>query len=154
MKTSKSPSHKKKRRLAADVKLDNAAAARKIVQAKKPRLSLPRQAKNASLTPPRTQVHNQGSEESDETEDSLVPLDNEVSPPTITRNILTPIRLKQNDRFYKVALTRLNLSYSQSRRCYRSEQLSPCICRRLHDTFSFRKTTCHVSYRISTRGIK
>ena len=118
MKTSKSPSHKKKRRLAADVKLDNAAAARKIVQAKKPRLSLPRQAKNASLTPPRTQVHNQGSEESDENEDSLVPLDNEVSPPTITRNILTPIRLKQNDRFYKVALTRLNLSFRSTKEVY------------------------------------
>jgi len=42
MKTSKSPSHKKKRILAADVKLDNAAALRKIVQAKRARLSLPR----------------------------------------------------------------------------------------------------------------
>ena len=94
MKTSKSPSHKKKRRLAADVKLDNAAAARKIVQAKKARLFLPRQAKNASLSPPRTQIHNQDSEESeesDESEDSLVSLDNDVSHPTITHNVLTPI---------------------------------------------------------------
>ena len=100
MKTSKSPSHKKKRRLAADVKLDNAAAARKIAQAKKPRLSLPRQAKNASLTPPRTQVHNQGSEESDETEDSLVPLDDEASPPTITHNVLTPTNPTETKRSF------------------------------------------------------
>ena len=101
MKTSTSPSHKKKRRLAADVKLDNAAAARKIVQAKKARLFLPRQAKNASLSPPRTQIHNQDSEESDESEDSLVSLDNDVSHPTITHNVLTPIRLKQNDLFIR-----------------------------------------------------
>ena len=114
MKTSKSPSHKKKRRLATDVKLDNAAAARKIVQAKKARLFLPRQGKNASLSPARTQIHNQDSEESeenDESEYSLVSLDNDVSHPTITHNVLTPIRLKQNDRFYKVTLSRLNLSF-------------------------------------------
>ena len=92
MKTSKSPSHKKKRRLAADVKLDNAAAARKIVQAKKARLFVPRQAKNASLSPARTPIAN---EESEDSEDSLVSVDNNVSHPSITHNVLTPIRLKK-----------------------------------------------------------
>ena len=111
MDSSKSPLYKKKRILAADVKLDNAAAARKIVQAKKARLYLLHQGKNASLSSPRTLISNKDRVDREDSKDSLVLLDNNVSPPNITHNVLTPIRLKQNDTFYKVALTRLNLSF-------------------------------------------
>ena len=46
----------------------------------------------------------------EDSKDSLVLLDDNISPHSITHNVLTPIQLKQNDHFYTVVLTQLNSS--------------------------------------------
>ena len=66
--------HKKKQILAADIKLDNATAAKKLVPAKKVRLYLPRNPFSR--------------------EDHFVLVDKEISA-TISHNVLTPIWQKK-----------------------------------------------------------
>ena len=72
-------SHKKKRKLAADIKIENASAKRKLVQARKS----PRPSASSRPVP---------------SVDAIVSVDKTVSAST-----LTPTRLKQNDRFYKIS---------------------------------------------------
>ena len=118
MPPSKSLSHKKKQILAADIILDNAGVVKKIFQAKKTRLS-----------PPRTPIR---------IEDRLVLVDNSIST-SISRNILTPIRQKQNDPFYKITGARLNISIQSYHPTKKPiTNMIPYISKRINGNFNLK----------------
>jgi len=78
-----------------------------------------------------------------------VSVDNNVSHPSITHNVLKPIRLKQNDRFYKVALSRLNLSFQSTEEVYTN--MIPYISKEIFGNFNLkykrRTSSNHQSHR-------